>query len=229
MSDNLAPAASGTVSPTVRALPNILTMGRLVLTFPFFAALYWAEVWLKRDVTWPLDVAFGLFILAGVTDILDGLIARRFRAQTLFGRTMDPAIDKILVCGSFVFLIVPPFNVPAWVVATVIVREIGVTALRGAAEAQGHPFPGTWSGKLKMFVESFTVGYTLFYVAHWLRYDSVQDIYVPRYVLAHHVYVALLALTVVTVTLSGLLSVHKWWRLTHPQVPPRDVNGTSGN
>jgi CDP-diacylglycerol--glycerol-3-phosphate 3-phosphatidyltransferase len=165
----------------LKLIPNILTFGRLVLTIVFlvmilFAPRYYAE----GEVPFPgfLDVAFILFIVAGLTDIVDGYAARRLKVASKFGRMVDPLADKILVCGAFVcFAIIGRpklfdlnpvvLAVIHWLVAAVlVVREAYVTTLRHIAEARGVNFAATVSGKIKMFLQSFAIGTVIIKMAH---------------------------------------------------------------
>ena len=89
----------------LKLIPNILTMGRLVLTIVFLVMIllpppYYAD----GEVPFPgfLDVAFILFVIAGLTDIADGIAARWLNVTSKFGRIVDPLADKILVCGAFI-------------------------------------------------------------------------------------------------------------------------------
>ncbi|MHC4323100.1 MAG: CDP-alcohol phosphatidyltransferase family protein [Planctomycetota bacterium] len=165
----------------LKLIPNILTMGRLVLTIAFlimilFAPRYYAD----GELPFPgfLDVAFILFVVAGLTDIADGIAARRLNVTSKFGRMVDPLADKILVCGAFICfaLIGQPrlFNLgPAalavihWSVAGVLIaREVYVTVLRHIAESRGVNFAATASGKIKMFLQSFAIGTVIIKMAH---------------------------------------------------------------
>ena len=96
-----------------RSLPNTLTMLRLVLAAAFLAALN-AYRYPDHNVTWA-NLSIGLFILAAVTDALDGYLARRWEATSIFGRIMDPFCDKVLVLGAFIYLAGPRFIVREWV------------------------------------------------------------------------------------------------------------------
>ncbi len=165
----------------LKLIPNILTMGRLVLTIVFlvmilFAPRYYAD----GEVPFPgfLDVAFILFVIAGLTDIADGIAARRLNVTSKFGRMVDPLADKILVCGAFICfaLIGQPklFNLSSsvltaihWLVAAILIaREAYVTILRHIAEARGVNFAATVSGKIKMFLQSFAIGTVIIKMAH---------------------------------------------------------------
>jgi len=159
-----------------KSVPNMLTFMRLGLTLVFLAmVLHWPHT---AQGPWFLDVAFILFVIAGLTDVVDGHIARRWNATSKFGRIIDPLVDKILVCGAFIcfaLIGVPKlFNwgpatlqVVHWTVAGVlIVREVYVTILRQWAEARGINFAAVRLGKIKMFVQVFAIGTVLIKVAH---------------------------------------------------------------
>lgn len=161
----------------LRHLPNILTFGRLVLSVIFLAMIFF-EPKLAGDTSLYLDTAFALFVIAGLTDIVDGAIARKLNIASKFGRIVDPLADKILICGAFVvFAIIGQpklFNLSnkqlaaiQWGFAMVIIaREAFVTFLRHYSESRGIKFPATLSGKLKMFCQTFAVGTVVIKMAH---------------------------------------------------------------
>jgi CDP-diacylglycerol--glycerol-3-phosphate 3-phosphatidyltransferase len=168
-------------SPLRRKIPNALTVLRLVLAAGFFAALG-AFRYPEQGVAWA-NLAVGLFILAAITDALDGALARRWHATSLFGRIMDPFCDKVLVLGAFVCLAGPRFviregvsdadaptmasGVYPWMVVVVLARELLVTSFRGAAEALGLSFASRWSGKWKMILQSVAIPTVIFLVANF--------------------------------------------------------------
>jgi CDP-diacylglycerol---glycerol-3-phosphate 3-phosphatidyltransferase len=160
----------------LKSLPNILTLARLGLTvILLLMILYCPRV---GNTTAYLDLTFILFLITGLTDIVDGHIARRFNATSKFGRMADPLADKVLVCGAFICfaLIGQPrlFSLSAvslsiihWsVVAVLIAREAYVTILRQIAEAKGINFAATKSGKFKMLMQSIAIGTVLVKMAH---------------------------------------------------------------
>ena len=112
--------------------------------------------------------AFAIFVVAAVTDTLDGGVARRYGDVSVFGRIADPLVDKMLILGSIVFLVaIPgiPSVFPAWVAAVILARDLLVTALRSAVEAAGGNFQaGPW-GKAKMIVQCCAVGAVLLHGA----------------------------------------------------------------
>jgi CDP-diacylglycerol--glycerol-3-phosphate 3-phosphatidyltransferase len=165
----------------LKQVPNILTMGRLVLTIIFLVMILLApKYYTEGEVPFPgfLDVAFILFIIAGLTDIVDGYAARRLNVTSKFGRMVDPLADKVLVCGAFIcFAIIgqpklfdlSPGVLTAihWLVAAILIaREAYVTILRHIAEARGVNFAATVSGKIKMFLQSFAIGTVIIKMAH---------------------------------------------------------------
>ena len=161
----------------LKQVPNILTFGRLVLTVLFLAMLLYLPC--VADKTLFIDVAFAIFVIAGLTDVVDGPIARKLNVASKFGRMLDPLADKVLVCGAFVcFAIIsqPEFlfnwsqtilHIIRWAVAAVLIaREGYVTILRHAAEAKGIDFRAVASGKIKMLIQSFAIGTVLVKAAH---------------------------------------------------------------
>jgi len=156
----------------IRLIPNGLTLARLVMTIIFLVMVLYAGRLEQPKPANFLLVAFILFVLAGLTDIIDGKVARMFNVTSKFGRTVDPLADKILVCGAFIcFAIVKQpilsnldlssttIAVIHWSLAAIIVaRELFVTILRQIAEARGVNFAATVSGKIKMFLQSFGIG-----------------------------------------------------------------------
>ncbi len=112
---------------------NRLTLGRLVLTILFVIAL--STAW-----GYGRTVALVLFLLAGVTDYLDGEIARRWGIITKFGKLIDPLVDKVMMAAAFICL-VPIGAVPAWVATIVVARDFLITGLRLLASADGVILP----------------------------------------------------------------------------------------
>ncbi len=160
----------------LKMVPNILTFGRLVLTILFLGMLLYTPH--AHDKALTLDTSLAIFIIAGLTDIIDGPIARKLNVTSKMGRMLDPLADKILVCGAFVcmaFIGEPPFfgftrpviDIIRWGVAAILIgREGYVTILRHSAEAKGIDFRAVASGKIKMFLQSFAVGTVIVKAAH---------------------------------------------------------------
>ncbi|MHC4235957.1 MAG: CDP-alcohol phosphatidyltransferase family protein, partial [Planctomycetota bacterium] len=155
-------------------LPNQITMGRLVLAaVVFFILLAGYDQKSPRPLC--LDVCFGIFVVAALTDALDGYLARKQDQVTSLGRVLDPFVDKVLICGAFVFFASQGFvdgnhvnvtGVKAWMVVVILGRELLVTELRGSTESRGEPYGALAFGKLKMIMQSVTAAVILFAVAH---------------------------------------------------------------
>ena len=130
-------------------LPNRLTVGRFVLTIFFVAAV-------SANFPFHHTLALGLFIVAAVTDYVDGEIARRYALITDFGKLMDPLVDKIMTAAAFVCL-VPLQAIPAWVAIVVITREFLITGLRLLAVSKGRVLAADPIGKHKTSWQIATV------------------------------------------------------------------------
>lgn len=145
--------------------PNQITLGRLGLAIVLLAMLSCFDARQLDQQRWLLHVCFWVFLLAAVTDVLDGLLARLMRSVTSFGRILDPVVDKVIVCGAFVLFASRHFwdghqnitGVQPWMVVVILTRELLVSAVRSHAEARGQEFGASWVGKLKMFIQSATV------------------------------------------------------------------------
>ena len=141
-------------------LPNQLTMGRLFLTALFVAVMSIPDQLLKSFhlLDYRITIAILFFLIASLTDFLDGYIARKLKLVTDFGKLMDPLVDKILT--SAVFIILTKENmIPAWITITIISREFLVTGLRLLASNQGKVLSadslGKWKTTSQIIVASF--------------------------------------------------------------------------
>ncbi len=154
-------------------VPNQITIVRFVLAIIFCAIL--AQYSQRDPKPWMLELASGLFIVAAVTDFLDGYLARKWGQVTPLGRILDPLVDKLLVCGAFIlfagseFVDVTGHNVTemkTWMVVFIVGREMLVTSLRGFNESMGKAFGASIHGKLKMWMQSIAAPVILIVVAH---------------------------------------------------------------
>lgn len=122
-------------------LPNKLTLLRIVLILPFLLVLY-------LGVPFASYIALAIFILASLTDMLDGQIARKRDLVTDFGKFADPLADKMLVTAAMLWF-VEIGQMPGWALLIVIVREFAVSGLRMVASDKGRVIAAGWSGKVK--------------------------------------------------------------------------------
>ena len=112
-----------------------------------------------------IQLCFWLFVVLAATDVLDGYLARQGGHVSVFGRISDPFVDKVLIVGTLTFLAVMPWSrdrISAWFVVVVLAREFLVTGLRGYVESIGKEFSADKFGKIKMLVQCFAVGGTMF-------------------------------------------------------------------
>ena len=134
-------------------LPNQLTLARLALAVVFVVVM-------SLDFPGHYLWALGIFLVATVTDYLDGVLARRLGLVTDFGKLMDPLADKILTAAAFI-LFIPAGVFPAWVVIVIIAREFLITGLRVLANARGQVLPAERLGKHKTAWQMITILYFL--------------------------------------------------------------------
>jgi len=146
-------------------VPNTLTLSRLVLAVVMMAFL---------SVNFPFasTLALLVFVVAGITDYLDGYLARNVYGVTSFGSLMDPVTDKVLVCAAFVSFVEVGI-VPAWIVVIIISREFLVTGLRLLAANKGLMLAaGKW-GKHKTIWQIIAISALLLGLA--VRNDLLRD------------------------------------------------------
>jgi len=187
-------------------LPNQITLGRLLLAILFFVLLSWFDAGKLNSQRWLLQLCFWIFLIAALTDIIDGLLARMLESVTSFGRILDPVVDKVMVCGAFVLFASHRFwdetrhvnvsGVQPWMVIVIVGRELLVSVVRSHAEGEGQAFAAVLIGKLKMFIQSATVCVILGQLA-W-KLDALEP-----------VRSAAIWLTVIVTGLSAIAYVHR--------------------
>jgi CDP-diacylglycerol--glycerol-3-phosphate 3-phosphatidyltransferase len=129
-------------------VPNQITLLRLLLSVVLFVLLQFNL----------FMVGLIVFSVAAGTDWIDGHYARKYGQVTKLGRVLDPFVDKIIICGTFIYLAAIPHSaVTAWMAVVVVGRELLVTALRSFLEGEGADFSAAMSGKLKMVLQCAAV------------------------------------------------------------------------
>lgn len=183
---------------TLWNIPNVLTILRIVLSIIIFALIPFHFY----------KTCFILFIIAALTDFVDGWWARKFNQKTQFGRISDPFADKALVCGTFIyfasipelhdlfagstnaFLSKVPIGLATWMVVAIIMREMFVTMLRSMVEASGGDFSAKWIGKWKTTLQciDIPIGFLILIlqdagiaVPSWIKWSFVLMLYVVVY------------------------------------------------
>jgi CDP-diacylglycerol---glycerol-3-phosphate 3-phosphatidyltransferase len=153
---------TSTSSNTIVNVPNLLTTARFVLSIVVFVLI-------------PLEQYFAamiVFVIAASTDWIDGWWARKYGQVTKLGRIFDPFVDKILICGTFIFLAAkwPISGIAPWVAVVVMGREMLVTAIRSEIEGRGGDFSAKMMGKLKMVFQCVAVVASLAALQYWDQY-----------------------------------------------------------
>ncbi|MFO1462193.1 MAG: CDP-diacylglycerol--glycerol-3-phosphate 3-phosphatidyltransferase [bacterium] len=145
-------------------LPNYLTLGRILL----IPVVLWLIAEISPQKTQGENLVMGIaaalvFILAGVSDLVDGYYARKFNINGVFGKYFDPLADKLLILAVMIMLI-PLQRIPAWMVILFLAREISVTALRGMAASEEIVLPADYWGKKKAATQTLAlIGLMVYY------------------------------------------------------------------
>mgnify|MGYP001615946219 FL=1 len=143
-------------------LPNALTLSRIFFIPLLLAVLLRKQV--EIETPWIIlskeMVALPIFLAAALTDLLDGIIARRRRQVSTLGTLLDPVADKLLISAAFICL-VELGRVPAWMVVVIVGREFAVSGLRSIAAAEGYMIEASELGKTKMVLQVIAVSLLL--------------------------------------------------------------------
>jgi CDP-diacylglycerol--glycerol-3-phosphate 3-phosphatidyltransferase len=130
-------------------LPNSVSMARIGVIPVLFALLLAPGFVMSLVIT-------ALFIVAALTDLLDGYIARRYEIVTPMGKLLDPIADKLIVNTAMIMMI-PIGRIPAWIVAVIIIRDFAVDGIRSIASAEGIIIQASPLGKRKTLCQIFAV------------------------------------------------------------------------
>ncbi|MBR7184314.1 MAG: CDP-diacylglycerol--glycerol-3-phosphate 3-phosphatidyltransferase [Clostridia bacterium] len=187
-------------------LPNKLTVLRLAMVPVLMIVLL-----LPIDGIWPAVVGCAIFILTSLTDMLDGMIARRCNLITDFGKFLDPLADKFLVFGAMLAILckygdIRPIFI--WVVAIIIFRELAVTSMRLIANQKaGAVVAASWLGKIKTVTQMIGIVVLL-----------LEDVILPPEVAAKNIasYVVMVLMVLFTVW-SGFDYIRGMWGYLDPQ------------
>ena len=144
-------------------LPNKLTVFRVILIVPFVVLLLggfqqwgWFTTLFSGILPYTDYIAVGIFIVASLTDLLDGKIARKYNLVTDFGKFMDPLADKLLVCSAMICL-VDMSRIPSWIVIIIIGREFVISGFRLIASDNGVVIAANYWGKCKTVCQMFMI------------------------------------------------------------------------
>ena len=157
MSETALPVAPA--KARVLNVPNMVTISRLILGVILFGLMSAGSY----------TAALVTFIIAASTDWVDGYWARKYGQVTQLGRILDPFADKMIICGTFIYLAAgpqlddgsPASGVAAWMATLILARELAVTALRSFIETNGGDFSAKWAGKWKMVFQCLAAGFSI--------------------------------------------------------------------
>ena len=141
---------------------NKITVLRIILVPVFMVLMYLGYTY------W----ALAIYIIACLSDFIDGHIARKYNQVTNFGKFMDPLADKMLVLTAMCYF-VDNDTMPGWVVALVLLREFAVSGLRLLAVEQGTVIAAAWSGKIKTFVTMVALGVLIIVAEPWVPFKDI--------------------------------------------------------
>ena len=165
-------------------LPNAITMLRVGIIPVLFFLLF------NPDRIWSFVMAL-LFIMAALTDLLDGYVARKYKIVTNIGKLLDPIVDKLIV-NTAMILMIPIGRIPAWIVSIIIIRDFIVDGIRTIATSEGMIIDASKLGKRKTLCQIFAVsalmihypfiganahmvGMVILFIALWLTIHSGVD------------------------------------------------------
>ncbi len=156
--------AAKPLSTKVVNVPNTLTFLRLILSIAVFVLMPF-QYYLAALV---------VFVIAASTDWIDGWYARKYGEVTKVGRVFDPFVDKIIICGTFIFLAAEQGSgIVPWMAVVVMGRELLVTVMRSMIEQSGGDFSAGMAGKLKMVLQCIAAGASLF-TLHYLDAQGAE-------------------------------------------------------
>ena len=139
-------------------LPNTITVLRIGVVPVLLLLPYWSGQFASQVIAWS-------FIVAAITDIVDGWLARRGQQVTQIGKLLDPVADKLIVSTALVVLLavgrIPTWAI--WMVVVIVGRELAVTGLRGLASVGGRVMAASWQGKAKTLMQNIAIAPLLFH------------------------------------------------------------------
>jgi CDP-diacylglycerol--glycerol-3-phosphate 3-phosphatidyltransferase len=135
-------------------LPNKITIARILMIFIFLIIANSDEFIPSEYIEFWKTIGFAIAIIAGITDFVDGYIARKYNMITDFGRLMDPVADKIFITAAFIVLVENKL-LSGWIAVVILSREFLVTGLRLLAASKGEIIPADSTAKLKTTLQMF--------------------------------------------------------------------------
>jgi CDP-diacylglycerol--glycerol-3-phosphate 3-phosphatidyltransferase len=203
------PAANVAKPSPLMNVPNQVTLSRVALTIVLFALLAFDYYFASLLV----------FAFAACTDWFDGYYARKYGQITQLGRILDPFADKLIVCGTFIYLAAGPHlatgrpasGVAAWVAVLIMGREMIVTALRSFVENRGGDFSAKWSGKWKMLAQCLAACFSIAQLMYYDPADRTLSPDLPTWI-STGLWITLWLAIVLTIY-SGVVYMQAAWRV----------------
>src|SRR5712675_67470 len=161
-------------------LPNKLTLSRFVLTGAFLGVMFSA-------LPYHETIALVLFVAGGISDFLDGQIARRQNLITNFGILMDPLADKIMVCSAFIAFVGLNW-IPAWMVVVIVARELAITGLRLLAASKNVVLAAEGFGKHKTIAQIVAI-ISVLVLMSYLQWGGVGEVVFGFHIFGHQPWV----------------------------------------
>ncbi len=191
-------------------LPNSLTLLRIFFIPLLLAVLLRKPIYI--DTPWVLItkewLALPIFLVAALTDLLDGIIARRRGQVSTLGTLLDPVADKLLISAAFISLVELGL-LPAWMVVLIVGREFAVSGLRSIAAAEGYTIEASDLGKTKMVMQVVAVGFLLAAAGPAPRFWWFLE---PYWFVIRWIGMAAVWLVVVFAVVSAVDYFRKFWR-----------------
>lgn len=154
-------------------VPNVLTTMRVIMIIPFVIVLLGGNAgWFGDGMFIPSMVALGIFVVACITDFLDGRIARKYHLVTNFGKFMDPLADKVLVSSGLICMVAME-RIPAWVVIIIMAREFIISGFRLVASDAGIVIAASYWGKFKTTFQMILVVMAIVDLSAWVPYYNI--------------------------------------------------------
>jgi len=156
-------------------LPNYITLSRIA-AIPLIIWVLTTTRFSARELTLRVSLASGIFILASITDGLDGYLARRRGQITTMGMLLDPLADKLMIAAAYITLVrLIPDVVSIWVAVIIVGREFLISGLRSIAASEGFTIEASELGKLKMVVQIVSVVAAILAMRwnEWVFFDTI--------------------------------------------------------
>lgn len=172
--------------------PNIISLLRLILSPIIF-------LFLIEETFLSVRIATAIYVIAALTDFIDGWLARKYHKETKIGKFLDPLADKFLTTSAFIAFVVMNI-IPLWMVIVILVRDFGTTFLRLQAESQKKPLETSLSAKIKTTLQMFFIAYILcLLMLKYSNYFVDNQAAIDSILYSDFTYLTMLILTIITV------------------------------